>query len=443
MTTPHHRPRPILILSLCAAALLTVACDDDARANPPSTDTTSGGDTHQGDTHQGDTTEDDTSGTSGGDTSGGDTSGGDTSGGDTSGGDTSGGDTDTITPISYDGLVINEVAPAGDPNDWIELYNSTTQAIDLSTLRISDRIDREGALLPAGASVAAGGYYLIYLSSDGYPGFQLGSDEEAALFAPDGTLIDAIDWAEGQSPAGTSFGRFPNGTGDLKTLDAPTPGYANQDNAAGATCGDGVVTGDEACDDGGILRGDGCSPACRAEPGYTCTGSPSVCVTTCGDGVIAGDEECDDGNTLDGDGCSATCAFEPAPAGGVVINEAVHRTPDNTPDWVELYNTSDETIDLSGWTLTDDSPATNFYVFPAGTTLAPDAYLLITRSTFGFGLSADDAVMLFNPEGGRVDFADWVEGDAPEGSSFGRFPNGTGPFQTLPTPTPGAAHVLD
>jgi cysteine-rich repeat protein len=27
----------------------------------------------------------------------------------------------------------------------------------------------------------------------------------------------------------------------------------------------------------------------------------------CGDGVFAGNEECDDGNTLDGDGCSATC----------------------------------------------------------------------------------------------------------------------------------------
>lgn len=27
----------------------------------------------------------------------------------------------------------------------------------------------------------------------------------------------------------------------------------------------------------------------------------------CGDGLVAGEEECDDGNTLDGDGCSATC----------------------------------------------------------------------------------------------------------------------------------------
>lgn len=30
----------------------------------------------------------------------------------------------------------------------------------------------------------------------------------------------------------------------------------------------------------------------------------------CGDGKIAGQEQCDDGNTIDGDGCSATCAIE-------------------------------------------------------------------------------------------------------------------------------------
>jgi cysteine-rich repeat protein len=30
----------------------------------------------------------------------------------------------------------------------------------------------------------------------------------------------------------------------------------------------------------------------------------------CGNGVLDGDEECDDVNVLDGDGCSAVCAFE-------------------------------------------------------------------------------------------------------------------------------------
>ncbi|NTX07288.1 tandem-95 repeat protein [Myxococcus sp. CA040A] len=42
-------------------------------------------------------------------------------------------------------------------------------------------------------------------------------------------------------------------------------------------CGDGVIGGVEICDDGNQLSGDGCSSVCKVEPGYTCTGQPSVC----------------------------------------------------------------------------------------------------------------------------------------------------------------------
>jgi cysteine-rich repeat protein len=48
-------------------------------------------------------------------------------------------------------------------------------------------------------------------------------------------------------------------------------------------CGDGILSGTEGCDDGNGTNGDGCSSACAAEPGYACTGAPSVCmsVITC------------------------------------------------------------------------------------------------------------------------------------------------------------------
>lgn len=44
-----------------------------------------------------------------------------------------------------------------------------------------------------------------------------------------------------------------------------------------STCGNAVVEGLEECDDGDLYGGDGCGPTCRIEPGYECTGSPSVC----------------------------------------------------------------------------------------------------------------------------------------------------------------------
>ncbi len=50
-----------------------------------------------------------------------------------------------------------------------------------------------------------------------------------------------------------------------------------------ASCGDGVLTGGEACDDGNMGSGDGCSATCQVEPGYSCAGQPSLCVLAAGE----------------------------------------------------------------------------------------------------------------------------------------------------------------
>jgi cysteine-rich repeat protein len=84
------------------------------------------------------------------------------------------------------------------------------------------------------------------------------------------------------------------------------------DGGTGATasCGNGLIETNEACDDGGVLPDDGCSPACQIDDGFSCSGSPSVCAPVCGDGVRVGIESCDDGGTTPDDGCSADCAVE-------------------------------------------------------------------------------------------------------------------------------------
>jgi cysteine-rich repeat protein len=61
------------------------------------------------------------------------------------------------------------------------------------------------------------------------------------------------------------------------------------------------------------LAGATCLDDCRTRFGGT---GPdyAACVTgcgVCGNGVLEGDEECDDGNTVPGDCCDATCHFEP------------------------------------------------------------------------------------------------------------------------------------
>jgi fibro-slime domain-containing protein len=80
-------------------------------------------------------------------------------------------------------------------------------------------------------------------------------------------------------------------------------------------CGDGIVAGNEQCDDGNMVSNDGCSSTCAVEPGYTCPTPGAACkkIEYCGDGVVNLDlgEQCDDGNMVSGDGCSSLCQLEP------------------------------------------------------------------------------------------------------------------------------------
>lgn len=56
-------------------------------------------------------------------------------------------------------------------------------------------------------------------------------------------------------------------------------------------CGDGVIEGDEQCDDRGTAADDGCSPNCKIESGYRCSGSPSDCSPAPSSG--SGDAQCE------------------------------------------------------------------------------------------------------------------------------------------------------
>ncbi|CAI2382438.1 unnamed protein product [Moneuplotes crassus] len=76
-------------------------------------------------------------------------------------------------------------------------------------------------------------------------------------------------------------------------------------------CGDGVVLGNEECDDGNSDNEDGCSSSCRVEIGYTCTSTqPTICTLNCGNSMQESLEECDDGGLVASDGCSSTCTVE-------------------------------------------------------------------------------------------------------------------------------------
>ena len=64
--------------------------------------------------------------------------------------------------------------------------------------------------------------------------------------------------------------------------------------------------------------------------------------------------------------------------GAIVINEVMAHS-NAGPDWIEIYNTTSESIDISGWFLSDnnrDEPNLTKYKIADGTTINPDDYLV-------------------------------------------------------------------
>ena len=127
---------------------------------------------------------------------------------------------------------------------------------------------------------------------------------------------------------------------------------------------------------------------------------------------------------------------------GLVINEVAAKG--DPLDWFELYNTSGEEIALADFVVADDlKDAAKRVAFPAELAIPPGGYLRIDLDKEGwpgFALAGDEELGIWTEDGALVAEVDWDEGQAGEGMSFARVPDATGGFQTIGSPTPGAAN---
>src|SRR5690606_6744953 len=144
-------------------------------------------------------------------------------------------------------------------------------------------------------------------------------------------------------------------------------------------------------------------------------------------------------------------------AQGVVINEVLASNNEvnvdedgDANDWVELFNTSGVAVNLNGYGLSDDSGQPLKWVFP-NVTIPANGYLLVwcsdkDRASAGDPLhtnwkisASGENIMLSDASGTAVS-----QVDVPQMStdiSWGRAPNGTGPFLYLPNVTPSAQNA--
>ena len=134
------------------------------------------------------------------------------------------------TPL-FGKLVINEVMPAnkstamdpfGEYDDWVEIYNSTDEPINMEGYFLSDsRNDRTKFVFP---DVVIDPDGLLIIWCDGQPeqgelhaNFKLSaSGEHVGLYNPDTLSIDYLRFAT--TPDDVSIGRYPNGHGPFSRL---------------------------------------------------------------------------------------------------------------------------------------------------------------------------------------------------------------------------------
>jgi len=109
-------------------------------------------------------------------------------------------------------------------------------------------------------------------------------------------------------------------------------------------------------------------------------------------------------------------------------------------DFIELFNYSNQSIDLTGCTLSD-RPNDPRFTLPAGTVIPAKGHVVFTETQLGFALSTlGETIYLKNPDGTRV--IDAVRFDAQaNGVATGRYPDGAPTFHELTTPTPGAPNT--
>ena len=105
----------------------------------------------------------------------------------------------------------------------------------------------------------------------------------------------------------------------------------------------------------------------------------------------------------------------------IVINEVLP-APSSGPEWVELYNTSDSAVDVSGWRIDDDTPGGIQTTIPAGSIIAPYSVLAVAITTAILN-NTGDSVVLLDASGAQVDRIDF--GAMKSTESMARIPDGS------------------
>jgi hypothetical protein len=91
-------------------------------------------------------------------------------------------------------------------------------------------------------------------------------------------------------------------------------------------------------------------------------------------------------------------------------------------EWIELFNQNDFEVDLSGWKISDILGKITTFIFPAGTKISAEGFLVLSRPTTKITLNNDgDTLNLIQPNGSIIDKVSFEK--APIGQSYNKIEN--------------------
>ncbi len=136
-----------------------------------------------------------------------------------------------------------------------------------------------------------------------------------------------------------------------------------------------------------------------------------------------------------------SCALPVGPR-DIVINEfmaendSILDSSGEPEDWIELFNNTNSTVDLSGMYLSNDPGNPTMWQFPANTTVLPNSFMIVWADS-DVGQPGVHANFLLPLDGGFIQLSNtdgsWVDsvsyGPQATNRSMSRIPNGLGPLK--------------
>ncbi len=137
------------------------------------------------------------------------------------------GQLDPYTPSPLRAVVINEILPHSENPavpQFIELYNHSTNPVNLAGCILTDDPTTNKFVMPTGTLVGPAGFVAF---TQAQLGFTLnGAGATLYFLKPDGTrVLDAVQF--GAQADGISYGRWPDGANDFYAFTTNTPGTNN------------------------------------------------------------------------------------------------------------------------------------------------------------------------------------------------------------------------